>query len=212
MQYYTINDGNLLIAGNETALTRYYDNVAELPEDYTYDKYIVVDNELVINPDYEREHFEQVKALKLKEAETKCSEKRYNQTFTVELQEQECEFDTTEQTQSDLQTAAIVTSTGGTYDNWVTNNGVVLNLTAEDVQMVFVQFFSLVSPLYTKQLEYIQQINACETAEEIEAIVINYDDEAEEPQIEETEEEEVNETVSPESDIEETENITEETN
>lgn len=149
---------------------------------------ILIDGEPVINPDYEREHFEEVKALKLKEAETKCTEKRYNQTFTVELQEQECEFDTTEQTQSDLQTAAIVTSSGGTYDNWVTNNGVVLNLTMQDVQTVFAQFFLLVSPLYTKQLEYIQQINACTTAEEVEAIIINYGDEAEEP-IEEVNEE-----------------------
>lgn len=153
---------------------------------------IIVDGEPVINPDYEQEHFEQVKALKLKEAETKCAEKRYNQTFTAELQEKICEFDTTEQTQSDLQTAAIVTSTGGTYDNWVTNNGVVLNLTMQDVQTVFAQFFLLVSPLYTKQLEYIQEINACETAEEIETIVINYGDEEpetveEEPQAEETE-------------------------
>jgi len=147
---------------------------------------IIVDGEPVINPDYEQEHFEQVKALKLKEAETKCTEKRYNQTFTVTLQEQDCEFDTTEQTQSDLQTAAIVTSSGGTYDNWVTNNGVVLNLTMQDVQTVFAQFFLLVSPLYTKQLEYIQQINACTTAEEIEAIVINYGDE---PIEEETDEE-----------------------
>ena len=147
---------------------------------------IIVDGEPVINPDYEREHFEQVRALKLKETETKCTEKRYSQTFTVELQEQECEFDTTEQTQSDLQTAAIVTSSGGTYDNWVTNNGVVLNLTMQDVQTVFAQFFLLVSPLYTKQLEYVQQINACTTAEEVETIVINYGDE---PIEEETDEE-----------------------
>ena len=147
---------------------------------------IIVDGEPIINPDYENEHLEEVRALKLKEAETKCSEKRYNQTFTVELQEQECEFDTTEQTQSDLQTAAIVTSSGSTYDNWVTNNGVVLNLTTEDVQAVFVQFFSLVSPLYTKQLEYVQEINACTTAEEVDAIIINYGDE---PIEEETDEE-----------------------
>lgn len=157
------------------------DKIEETDEEYILngDEYVLKDEE------WEHEHFEQVKALKLKEAETKCTEKRYNQTFTVELQEQECEFDTTEQTQSDLQTAAIVTSSGGTYDNWVTNNGVVLNLTMQDVQTVFAQFFSLVSPLYTKQLEYIQEINACTTAEEVENIVINYSDEP----IEETNEE-----------------------
>ena len=147
-----------------------FDDVVETDEEYVLDG-----DEYVLNDDnYKKKQFELLRADKLNEAVFKCSEKRYSQTFTVELQEKICEFDTTEQTQSDLQTAAIVTSMGGTYDNWVTNNGVVLNLTAEDIQTVFGQFFALVSPLYTKQLEYIEQINACETAEEIEAIVIDY--------------------------------------
>lgn len=150
---------------------------------------IMVDGEPAVNPDYEAEQLQKAKELKLNEAVYKCSEKRYNQTFTVEIQEQECEFDTTEQTQSDLQTAAIVTANGGTYDNWVTNNGVVLNLTAEDIQTVFGQFFALVSPLYTKQLEYVEHINACETIEELENTVINYGEE-------ETDTEQVNEETS----------------
>lgn len=138
------------------------------------DNEIMVDGEPAVNPDYEQEQLEKAKNLKLNEAVIKCSEKRYNQAFIVELQEQECIFDTTEQTQTDLQTAAIVTTNGGTYDNWVTNNGVVLNLTSQDIQAVFVQFFSLVSPLYIKQLAYIEQINACETTEELENIEIEY--------------------------------------
>ena len=135
---------------------------------------IMVDGEPAVNPEYDNEQFLLYQADKLNEAVFKCSEKRYSQTFTVELHKQECVFDTTEQTQSDLQTAAIVTSTGGTYNNWVTNNGVVLNLTAEDIQTVFGLFFALVSPLYTKQLEYVEQINSCETIEELEKIEISY--------------------------------------
>ena len=41
MKYYTIQDNNLLIAENEQALTRYYNNVFELPADYEQGKYII---------------------------------------------------------------------------------------------------------------------------------------------------------------------------
>lgn len=188
-----------------------FDKVVE-----TEDVYVLDGDEYVLYDDnYKAKQLELLRTEKLNEAVVKCSEKRYNQTFTVELQGQECEFDTTEQTQSDLQTAAIVTATGATYDNWVTNNGVVLNLTAEDIQSVFAVFFSLISPLYTKQLEYIEQINACETVEELEAIVINYDDEAvdpEEPTEEINEEQtEATEEVTEENSETETEEETEET-
>ncbi len=154
----------------ETPLDTALYNLDKIEE--TEDVYVLNGDEYVLKTS--KAYFDEVKVEKLKEAEVKCSEKRYSQVFTVELQEQECEFDTTEQTQSDLQTAAIVTSTGATYDNWVTNNGVVINLTAQDVQAVFAEFFSLVSPLYSKQLEYVQEINACETVEELEEIEIIY--------------------------------------
>ena len=42
-------------------------------------------------------------------------------------------FDTTDETQRDLQTAALVTATGITYDDWATNNGITLNLTNQDI-------------------------------------------------------------------------------
>lgn len=54
MGYYTIQNGSLLTADNEYALTRFYDNVYPLPIDYKEDKYIVVNDELVSNPDYEQ--------------------------------------------------------------------------------------------------------------------------------------------------------------
>lgn len=182
------------------------------------DNEMIVDGEPVINPDYEQEQFESVKSSKLKEAETKCTEKRYSQFFTVELQGQECEFDTTEKTQSDLETAGIfINSTGGVYPDWVTNNGVKLDLTAEDMIIIFQAFFPLVSPLYIKQLAYIEQINACETMEELENIEITYDfapsSEEEKEQSEETEEvtEENSGTEEPElTDEEITENNSEE--
>lgn len=41
MKYYTIQDNNLLIADKEESLTRFYDNVLSLPEDYEEGKYII---------------------------------------------------------------------------------------------------------------------------------------------------------------------------
>ena len=55
MGYYTIQNNSILTAENEQALTRFYDNVYPLPADYEVGKYIVVDNELVLNPNWEEE-------------------------------------------------------------------------------------------------------------------------------------------------------------
>lgn len=43
--YYTIENDNLLIAENEQALTRFYNNVYPLPEDYEDGKYIIGEKE-----------------------------------------------------------------------------------------------------------------------------------------------------------------------
>ena len=55
MRCYTIQNNAILTAENRQALERFYDNVLELPEDYEQGKYIVVDGELVLNPDWEEE-------------------------------------------------------------------------------------------------------------------------------------------------------------
>ena len=52
--FYTIQDNNLLIADKEESLTRFYDNVLPLPEDYEEGKYIIGSMEKEIEvPDYE---------------------------------------------------------------------------------------------------------------------------------------------------------------
>ena len=55
MAYYTIVDSGLLIADEEITLTTFYEDVKKLPEDYIEGKYIVENNELVLNPNYEQE-------------------------------------------------------------------------------------------------------------------------------------------------------------
>ena len=53
--FYTIQNGGLLTAENEQALTRFYDNVKELPTGYAPNKYIVKNGELVLNEHYSDE-------------------------------------------------------------------------------------------------------------------------------------------------------------
>jgi len=63
MRYYTIQNNNILIAENEQALTRFYDNILPLPNDYEEGKYIVEDSELVLNPNYDEEQAEKREEL-----------------------------------------------------------------------------------------------------------------------------------------------------
>ena len=53
--YYTIQNGSILMAENTNALAQYYDNVKLLPSDYETGKYVVENNELVLNPNFEEE-------------------------------------------------------------------------------------------------------------------------------------------------------------
>ena len=53
--YYTIQNGSLLIAENYSNLSNYYNNIQKLSIDYEEGKYIVENNELVLNPNFEDE-------------------------------------------------------------------------------------------------------------------------------------------------------------
>ena len=55
MRYYTIQNNTILIAENKQALERFYDNVLPLPENYEAGKYVVENNVLVLNPNFEEE-------------------------------------------------------------------------------------------------------------------------------------------------------------
>ena len=159
---------------------------------------IIVDGEPVIDPDYEQEHFEQVKALKLKENDEKVNIALVH-TFTIEVGENKtpCEFIYNEKTERNLNSSAIG-FLAGQYETkqWTDEQGITVNLTAEDVAAVLLTFNDFANELWEKWGDYHTQINACTTAEEIEAIVINYGDE---PIEEETNEEnsEVEELTEP---------------
>ena len=121
------------------------------------------------------EKFNIAKHNKIVENNEKAKEFRYNQTFTVEVQGQECVFDTSDETQRDLNTATdYCLATGKTYNNWTTNNGVVLNLTIEDINIIFEEFKQQ-ADVYAKWLEYDTAIESAETIEQLDEIEINYD-------------------------------------
>lgn len=137
------------------------------------EQYIYKNGKIVKNPNYEDEKLAELKSEKHAENDYKASESRYNQEFTITVQEQECVFDTKQTTQADLLTAFAVCSSGATYDGWVTNNGVELDLTLEDVALIS-QVFKQKSNVYGKWNEYNTAINEAETIEEVEGIDINY--------------------------------------
>lgn len=114
------------------------------------------------------------KTEKYAENDTKASEARYNKEFTITVQNKVCVFDTKQTTQADLLTAFAVCSTGATYDGWITNNGVELDLTLEDVALIS-QTFKAESDVYHKWNEYKQAIDNAATIEDVEGIVIDYD-------------------------------------
>lgn len=120
------------------------------------------------------EKFEIAKADKYAENDFKASEARYSKEFTITVQNKVCVFDTKQTTQADLLTAFAVCSTGATYDGWVTNNGVELDLTLEDVALISATFKGK-SNVYGKWNEYKQAIDDAKTVAEIEAIVIDYE-------------------------------------
>ena len=56
MKYYTIQNNNILISDKEESLSRFYENIYPLPEDYEEGKYCIEENEEEIDiPDYDEE-------------------------------------------------------------------------------------------------------------------------------------------------------------
>ena len=171
-----ISENGLCNIGTGTDESYYLENGYSLQEVVfnKYDNNFYLSDKFDLYMNIDLENVKKAKASKLEENKRKLQEKRYGQTFSAVLQGQECVFDTSEETQRDLQTAALVAATGITYDDWATNNGITLNLTYQDIQTIFSLFYQLVSPLYQKDLEYKELIENSQTVNEVENIEIIY--------------------------------------
>ena len=83
----------------------------------------------------EIQKIEEAKKAKIEANQVALDNARSSHVFTVEIQGQQCDFDTTSKTQADLNSAAISASMGQPW-LWTTNNRISLMLTAEDIQTI----------------------------------------------------------------------------
>jgi len=67
--YYTIQNNSVLTSENRDVLMRFYNEALKLPADYEQGKYIAVDGELVLNPNWEQEQQRRIAQLNLTKAD-----------------------------------------------------------------------------------------------------------------------------------------------
>ena len=113
------------------------------------------------------------KNKKYEENQKALDKARTSHVFTVTLQNQECEFDTTDKTQADLNSAAISASMGQPW-LWTTNNRITLSLTTEDIQIVSLAYMQSVNADIAKWTEFEEQIEQAQSVEAVNAIVLDY--------------------------------------
>ena len=141
------------------------DEIVETDENYILHngQYLTEDEALV-----------ELKAQKQQENQKALDVARTSHTFVVTLQNQECEFDTKDKTQSDLNSAAIASGMGQPW-LWTTNNRITLSLTAEDIQVISAAYMQAVNADIAKWTAFEEQIEQAETIVAVENIVIEYE-------------------------------------
>ncbi len=146
---------------------------ADIPIQQTDRNIMLLNGTFVFEDEHLEEILEQAKIIKKAENQQKLDEARTSHTFTVTLQNQECEFDTKDKTQSDLNSAAIASGMGQPW-LWTTNNRITLSLTAEDIQIVSAAYMQAVNADIAKWTTFEEQIESATSAQEVENIEIEY--------------------------------------
>ena len=121
----------------------------------------------------EVQKIEEAKKAKIEANQVALDNARSSHVFTVEIQGQQCDFDTTSKTQADLNSAAISASMGQPW-LWTTNNRISLMLTAEDIQTISATYMTVVNNDIKKWTYFDELIENATTLEEVEAIRIDY--------------------------------------
>ena len=171
MAYYIIFDNTrVFTADNEEALTALYPDYTPmpLPADYNSDKYIVVNGQLVLNPEYDALMLARAKESKISENDI-ARDNALNEGVTYK----DVLFDS--DTDQKVNLLAIV-STMSDEDTivWFGMDNVPLECTKQDL----INIGGLITMLHTfcwnKNALIKQAINEAETVEEVEAIEIDY--------------------------------------
>lgn len=134
----------------------------------------IVNFEFADTEEYISRELNNLREKKHEENQKKLDIARTSHLFIVTLQGKECEFDTKDKTQSDLNSAAISASIGQPW-LWTTNNRITLSLTSEDILIVSVAYAQAVNADIAKWTEYEALIEQSETIEELNNIEIIYE-------------------------------------
>lgn len=169
MAFYTIQNNSLLRADKEESLTRFYDNVLPLPDDYEENKYIVQDNELILNPDWDSIHLNEVKEEKIIENDN-ARDIALNQGVTY----QNILFDSDTDQKANLLGAVLQMSDTATIE-WYGMNNNVLVCTKQDLLNIGGLITQLHTFCWTKNAEIKNEISEAATIEEVENIEIDYE-------------------------------------
>ena len=135
--------------------------------------YVVYDFKLMTVEEMNEQLLLEAKNKKYEENQKALDNTRSSHVFTVEIQGQQCDFDTTSKTQADLNSAAISASMGQPW-LWTTNNRISLMLTAEDIQTISATYMTVVNNDIKKWTYFDELIENATTLEEVEAIRIDY--------------------------------------
>ncbi len=169
----------MFVAKNNDLIVMAADTQAELLQKLVCMVYTEIsettENYILHNGQYltESEALVELKKQKQQENQKALDVARTSHTFVVTLQNQECEFDTKDKTQSDLNSAAIASGMGQPW-LWTTNNRITLSLTAEDIQVVSAAYMQAVNADIAKWTAFEEQIEQAETIVAVENIVIEY--------------------------------------
>lgn len=122
------------------------------------------------------QQLKEAKVSKLQENDT-VANTVIQKTFTIEVTKDNipCEFIYNEKTERNLNSSALgfITNQYESKD-WTDEQGITVQLTAEDVAKVLLTFNEFVNAIWAKWGTYKQQIDNATSLEEVEAIVLNY--------------------------------------
>ena len=168
MSFYTIQNDSLLIAENKQTLTRFYNDVKPLPDDYEEGKYYVKDNELVRNEHWEEEQLIKAKQEKIHENDIVRDEALNQGVFYKDVL-----FDSDTDQKVNL-LAIVSTMSDEDIITWFGMDNQPLECNKQDLINIGGLITQLHNFCWNKNALIKTEINNATTIEEVEAIVIDY--------------------------------------
>ena len=170
--YYTIKNNNLLIAETPFALSKFYEDIKELPFDYENGKYIIENEQLVLNENFETEKMAELKQNKLNEA----LKKAYEAEETGTVLYKDAVFETNSKNISKL-TAMLSMIDAGIIESvqWLSKDDIQIELKKEDLLSIGQLIAEYTGALWNVQyLAFKERIENAETVQELNEIEIEY--------------------------------------